>query len=593
MEEATNHFALEYNPDWTWQENAREKRMAKSGADWTQIAGVGSGKTQFSIKCVKDDFDAKMTRAALFFAPTTAIKNGFVDEAAAMGLCIDPEWNPNKMRSLRDGFHGAAFTYAGAKDIGLSLRDFLKAVPTTSVFDEWHHFEDDVSSGWLSSINMVLALSTRRIKMSGTMFRTVGAIHGVAVDSKGYAIADDDFQYRYGVAADINRGIEFPFYDGKTEFEKDDGSRYEYKFSDPKSEAMANKMLFASLTAGDFLPHMLNAANNKITQLRRQRPNGIPTLGGKKFMDAGLVVCIDIKHAERVCKILHSMNEDPLLVHSDEKGSHDAIRLFKKSDRRWIVSVGMVTEGVNLPRITVGVWAANITAPMCVLQGIGRAVRRIGPLDDIGYWYFPKDVRFEKIAHAFMDDHKFAMKEKGTGEAPKPGEPKPKDKVVSSQGSLSDVVFDGRQIEANEYMLCEKYVSLTNLPISTAKFANIAMHFSPEMRSLMKKEVTEKIAQTAVATPNDDVKPRHEILNEKCKEVDDLVGKLAGRMLSPGEKKLDESVRGKLIGERKKSINKELFKRFGPREEIGDPAKLDAMIHSLKEQVNKNRKENV
>lgn len=588
------HFALEYNPDWTWQENAREKRAARNQPDWTQIAGVGSGKTLFSLKCVKDDFDAKITKAALFFAPTIAIRDGFVDEAAKMGLNIDPEWLPHSQKTLREGFHGAAFTYAAAKDISLPLIDFLKKTPTTSVFDEWHHIFDDENSGWLSYVRMVLTLSTRRIRMSGTMFRTEGKIAGIAVNSEGYAIADDEFQYRFGVAADINRGVEFPFYDGPTEFEKEDGTRYEFHFADPKSEVMANKLLNAALTEGNFLSDMLKAANNKLNDQRRSRPEGIPDTQGRRFLDAALAVCIDIKHAEKVVGILKSLGEDPVLVHSDEKGSHDAIRSFKKSERRWIVSVGMVTEGVNIPRITVGVWASNITAPMCVLQGIGRAVRRIGPVDDIAYWYFPKDQRFEKIAWVFMNDHKFALQEKGNGPPQKPGdgsEPKKKDRVVSSAGELASVVFDGRNIEPQEYLLCDKYVAAHKIPISTAKFANIAQHFSPEMRALMKKEVDEATDKAKKATVKDaEQKPRHEVLNDKRAEIEVLVGRLAKQMLTPGEDKLDDFAKSKIIGEKMKSINIDFMKRWGKREDIGDPAKLDAIIQDCKDRLNKNKK---
>jgi hypothetical protein len=65
----------------------------------------------------------------------------------------------------------------------------------------------------------------------------------------------------------------------------------------------------------------------------------------------------------------------PALVLSDDRGSTARIARFAESDERWMVAVRMVSEGVDVPRLAVGVYATSASTPLYFAQAIGRFVR--------------------------------------------------------------------------------------------------------------------------------------------------------------------------------------------------------------------------
>jgi superfamily II DNA or RNA helicase len=63
------------------------------------------------------------------------------------------------------------------------------------------------------------------------------------------------------------------------------------------------------------------------------------------------------------------------VVLSDEKSASKRIAAFADSDRRWMVAVRMVSEGVDVPRLAVGVYATSTSTPLFFAQAVGRFVR--------------------------------------------------------------------------------------------------------------------------------------------------------------------------------------------------------------------------
>ena len=60
----------------------------------------------------------------------------------------------------------------------------------------------------------------------------------------------------------------------------------------------------------------------------------------------GLVIAHDISMAKYMAKNYFTLSKDePVIVHSDNKSSSNLIDAFKKSKKRWLVSVNMVSEG--------------------------------------------------------------------------------------------------------------------------------------------------------------------------------------------------------------------------------------------------------
>jgi hypothetical protein len=62
-------------------------------------------------------------------------------------------------------------------------------------------------------------------------------------------------------------------------------------------------------------------------------------------------------------------------VLSDDPGASKKIARFAASADRWMVAVRMVSEGVDIPRLAVGVYATSVGTALFFAQAVGRFVR--------------------------------------------------------------------------------------------------------------------------------------------------------------------------------------------------------------------------
>src|SRR5690606_16895767 len=119
-----------------------------------------------------------------------------------------------------------------------------------------------------------------------------------------------------------------------------------------------------------WMPQVLRAAD---ARLRRLRDTGMPDAGG-------LVIASDQNAARAYGRLLHSITgEEPAVVVSDDAGASERIAAFTTSQQRWLVAVRMVSEGVDIPRLAVGVYATNASTPLFFAQAVGRFVRARRP----------------------------------------------------------------------------------------------------------------------------------------------------------------------------------------------------------------------
>src|SRR5690606_19987595 len=116
---------------------------------------------------------------------------------------------------------------------------------------------------------------------------------------------------------------------------------------------------------GEWIPSVLAAADKRLTEVRR----AIPDAGG-------LVIATDQTDARAYAGHLARITgESPTVVLSDDDGASSRIEQFADGDGRWMVAVRMVSEGVDVPRLAVGVYATTVSTPLFFAQAVGRFVR--------------------------------------------------------------------------------------------------------------------------------------------------------------------------------------------------------------------------
>jgi superfamily II DNA or RNA helicase len=216
--------------------------------------------------------------------------------------------------------------------------------------------------------------------LTGTPFRSDdAAIPFVRYepDSNGVlrSAADHTYGYADALADGVVRPVVFLAYSGEARWRigtgADGGTEFAARLGEPlTAEQTARAWRTALDPAGPWMPAVIQAANTRLSQLR---DGGVPDAGG-------MIIASDQKSARAYAELLATATgEAPTVVLSDDPGSSDRITRFAGDTSRWLVAVRMVSEGVDVPRLAVGVYATSASTPLYFAQAIGRFVRSRRP----------------------------------------------------------------------------------------------------------------------------------------------------------------------------------------------------------------------
>ncbi|CAM3943354.1 DEAD/DEAH box helicase family protein [Vreelandella rituensis] len=141
------------------------------------------------------------------------------------------------------------------------------------------------------------------------------------------------------------------------------------------------------------LQHVLSLGIARLSALRQQDPNA-----------GGLVVAADILHAEEIAQRLEDAQQSVCLVTSNDPTAHAQLEAFRDAETSWIVAVGMVSEGVNLPRLRVCCYLSHVRTEQFFRQVLGRIIRRRGAEDGTCYFYALNETFLRRFARRLNDD---------------------------------------------------------------------------------------------------------------------------------------------------------------------------------------------
>jgi len=147
------------------------------------------------------------------------------------------------------------------------------------------------------------------------------------------------------------------------------------------------------VTNNDIDAAMLKEANKKLDHLRHAIPDA-----------AGLVIASSIQHARQIAYILNDMGESSIVVSTQHSDSHCAIESFKISQDRWIVAVGMISEGTDIPRLQVCCYLSRVRTELYFRQVLGRILRRRSTHDDMAWLYIIYEQQLSKFANRVSED---------------------------------------------------------------------------------------------------------------------------------------------------------------------------------------------
>jgi superfamily II DNA or RNA helicase len=433
-----------------WQREALARLAESTSPNFLAVATPGAGKTTFALVAIRRALLARQVRRCVIVVPTQHLKLQWAHAAERFHLHLDPEWSAG-YGALPSDVHGVVVTYQQVAASPGSLRDLVRT--SYAVLDEIHHAGE--SRSWGDGVRFAFEHAHRRLCLSGTPFRsdqsTIPFVH--------YAgdLARPDYEYGYGDALKdrlVVRPIYFPRINGHMEWTAPGGLDCAATFDDPLTRDLANQRLRTALDAGgDWLASVLGQANAQLVHLRKADPTA-----------AGLVIAMDQEHARGIAEIMRErLGVYPTVATSEDPAASQKIATFADSTAPWIIAVRMISEGVDIPRLRVGVYATNTVTELFFRQAVGRLVRWTGgPGHQAAYMLIPDDKRLRTFAAGIAEQRRHSLRKQsddGFGITASPeadGRRKPdeaaltEDRQCSLFAAISAVALDeqGRPMES-------------------------------------------------------------------------------------------------------------------------------------------------
>jgi superfamily II DNA or RNA helicase len=370
---------LPQTPLRAWQREALERLARWDDGPFLVSAAPGAGKTRPALELAREMLAGGQASRVAVLCPTTPLTRQWAGAAAELGVQLQPD-APGPLPP-RD-FQGVAVTYARVANDPRGWATKV-AEDTLVIVDEAHHLGEELA--WGISFQQAFARAPRRLLLSGTPFRSDATpIPGVSYDAEGVAEPDVSYTYAQAVADRICRPVAFVTFDGTLSWRSGEDvieSSFETVLS--AREASRRYRTAISTELPDGLPRILREADEKLRALREEG-----------HRDAGaLAVAADATHARRIAKLLGELTgKAPVVVLHTEARAARKLAAFRGSREPWIVAVNMVSEGVDIPRLRVGVYATAAKTPMIFRQIVGRFVRTIaGRAPEPSWVYLPAD----------------------------------------------------------------------------------------------------------------------------------------------------------------------------------------------------------
>jgi superfamily II DNA or RNA helicase len=356
-----------------WQRRALVEYLRRRCEDFLAVATPGAGKTTFALRIAAELLADGTVDALTVVTPTEHLKSQWSVAAGRLGIQLDSGFRNADVHSSAD-FHGAVVTYA---QVGMAPQVHRRRTLTRRtlvVLDEIHHAGD--SRSWGDGVKAAFEPAVRRLTLTGTPFRSDDnpipfVAYAAGADGLVRSKADTAYGYADALRDGVVRPVIFLAYSGETRWRTSAGEELAARLGEPMTaDLVAQAWRTALDPTGDWMPQVLRAADARLQVLRA---GGMADAGG-------LVIASDQQAARAYAKLIERITGGKaVVVLSDDAGASARIASFAESTQRWLVAVRMVSEGVDIPRLAVGVYATSASTPLFFAQAIGRFVRARRP----------------------------------------------------------------------------------------------------------------------------------------------------------------------------------------------------------------------
>jgi len=379
----------------TWQRGCIEAALTHfvTTPHFLCQATPGAGKTRLAAALAHSLFERNQIDLVLCFAPSCQVVDGFrTTFAEVLGKRLDG----------LVGAVGGAYTYQAMEHQDNTFWQLLDEHRVFVVFDEIHHcagHDPMLSNAWGQQIlQRVQDRAAYTLALSGTPWRSDDLAIALARYSspEGELICDYRYSLKEAIADGVCRSPRIVLLDNK-EVQLTEALETESTVKlFPSIAALLGK---SPITYEDLLRHddvihqILGLGCKRLDEVRRSKTNA-----------AGLVVATDIEHAHQIAQVLEARGEACHVVTNKTPGAQEVINAFRLGDCRWIVAVGMISEGTDIPRLQVCCYLSRIRTELHYRQVLGRILRRTGKADNQAWLFMLAETTLQQFAERISED---------------------------------------------------------------------------------------------------------------------------------------------------------------------------------------------
>ena len=366
-------------------------KFAQNKKHFLCLATPGAGKTTMAAEVAAKLFNKGLIDFVICFSPGKIIKNDIRSTLE------------ERMGERFDGFIGAkgdSFTYQSMPPPDHKLWRLLKRYRVLVIFDEIHHCSGsspiDANAWGEKIITNIQHQASYTLALTGTPWRSDNTPIALAE----YQGADKKVtcDYIYGLSSAIkdkvcrvpqivvtdNNDVCVQEADGKFTSFKSFSALLE-ETSCPYQRIVENESV---------IRHIICLANDKLKSIRKENPSA-----------GGLVVASSVAHATKIFNIIQNeLNVSAVIVTHCENEPTAIINDFKEGSTPWIVSVGMISEGTNIPRLQVCCHLTRIKTELHFRQILGRILRITTMPNQEACLYMPAENVLIEYAQRIAED---------------------------------------------------------------------------------------------------------------------------------------------------------------------------------------------
>lgn len=377
---------------WDWQQEAIDTALKKFEVPFTHflcLATPGAGKTVMASTLADILIKKGKVDLVLCFSPSKVVARDFKNELEAI-----------TQRRFCGGLGatGSSLTYQSMRYLDDAFWKLLDSERVFVIFDEIHHcagnaFEN--ANAWGAEIlKHIQGKAHYTIALTGTPWRsdTVPIVLANYVGQKNHIHVD----YRYDLKQANNDGIcrtpHLTMVDNELISVLEDNEKTSYR-------SITEFLEHSSLPYSEIIGH-----DEVIRQILKR---GIAQLSTERAIasDAGgLIVAASISHAKRIQSLLSELGETSELVTYQENESESLIHHFKHSTKKWVISISMISEGTNIPRLRVCCFLSLVTTELYFRQVLGRVLRAQYTKKEVGYFISPAHPRLLEFANRVYEE---------------------------------------------------------------------------------------------------------------------------------------------------------------------------------------------